>query len=86
MIKAKSKLIGCRYPQQLILELVNCKCKKGCESRRCSCFKASLKCTDLCQCIDCQNSKSGEEDIESDSDTFSSCDDFSSDDNSDTEP
>lgn len=71
-----------------ILEFVNCKCTKGCENRRCSCVKASLKCSDLCQCIDCKNhSEDREENDEDDSDTFGfeSCDDHSSDDNSENE-
>jgi hypothetical protein len=69
-----------------ILEFVHCKCAKGCENRRCSCLRASLKCSDLCQCIDCQNRSDGhQENEESDSDTFNSCDDYSSDDSSENE-
>ena len=61
-----------------------CKCIKNCESRRCSCVKASLKCSELCQCSDCQNRSEGCEEIEEiDSDMFESCD--SSDDNSENE-
>ena len=67
-----------------ILEFVHCKCTKGCESRRCSCVKASLKCSELCQCSDCRNRSEGCEEIEEiDSDMFESCD--SSDDNSENE-
>jgi hypothetical protein len=33
-----------------ILENVNCGCKSGCSTRRCSCQKAELKCTGLCSC------------------------------------
>ena len=40
---------------QSLLECVECRCKTGCKSMRCSCRKADLKCTDLCGCSDCQN-------------------------------
>ena len=39
-----------------ILECVHCKCQKGYETRRCSCYKSDLKCTELCQCNSCENS------------------------------
>ena len=38
-----------------ILEFVHSKCTKDCENRWCSCVKASLKCSDLCQCSDSKN-------------------------------
>ena len=34
-----------------IMELVKCNCKKGC-SKRCSCRKVSLNCTEICGCSD----------------------------------
>ena len=40
-----------------ILENVECSCKKGCASNRCSCVKANLSCTSLCKCLDCSNGK-----------------------------
>ncbi len=43
-----------------MLEYVNCKCKKGCKTKRCSCQKANLKCTELCQCNDCENNETDE--------------------------
>lgn len=43
-----------------ILEYVSCKCKKGCQTRRCSCHKAKLKCTELCQCNSCENAEEQE--------------------------
>lgn len=43
-----------------ILEYVSCKCKKGCQTRRCSCHKANLKCTELCQCNSCENAEEQE--------------------------
>ena len=39
-----------------ILECVHCKCQKGYKTRRCSCHKSDLKCTELCQCNSCENS------------------------------
>ncbi|XP_028415026.1 uncharacterized protein LOC114538109 [Dendronephthya gigantea] len=44
-----------------ILEYVDCKCKKGCTTNRCSCHKSGLKCTELCQCNGCENYESAEE-------------------------
>ena len=29
--------------------------KKGCNTKRCSCQKANLPCTELCQCSECEN-------------------------------
>jgi hypothetical protein len=46
-----------------ILEFVSCKCKKGCQTKRCSCFKANLKCTELSQCSNCENSEINEEQL-----------------------
>ena len=39
-----------------ILENVQCACKTGCISNRCSCRRANLKCTSLCRCNSCSNS------------------------------
>ena len=39
-----------------ILECVHCKFQKGCKTRRCSCYKSDLKCTEMCQCNSCENS------------------------------
>ena len=52
-----------------VLEFVNCKFNKGCDSRRCSCVKASLKFSDLCACDDCRNT-SEEEQNSTDSDSY----------------
>ena len=53
------------------LNFVSCKCATGCESRRCSCRKANLACSDLCQCCNCSNNKTDtEEDRTSDDDDF----------------
>ena len=39
-----------------ILSFINCGCKTGCSTNRCSCKKAGLKCSDLCKCEGCENS------------------------------
>lgn len=39
-----------------ILELVYCSCKKTqCVKGRCTCKSNNLPCTDMCHCLDCQN-------------------------------
>ena len=44
-----------------VLEIVNCSCKTGCKSNRCSCKKSNLSCTDLCECSDsCKNKDTSE--------------------------
>ena len=37
------------------LLLQGCRCKKGCCNKRCSCFKASVKCGPGCRCANCEN-------------------------------
>ena len=40
-----------------LLACVNCSCKTGCQTMRCSCMKATLRCSDFCSCSDnCVNS------------------------------
>eukprot|EP00794_Sanderia_malayensis_P018490 gene18490-20339_t len=68
-----------------LLDFVSCKYKTGYKSQRCSCLKSSVKCTDLCLCISCQNcaiektevnleatnySEMDEEELDSDLDLF----------------
>ena len=36
-------------------EYIDCKCKTGCGTQRCSCLKANLQCTECCGCTNCQN-------------------------------
>lgn len=36
-----------------------CKCKFGCDSRRCACLKNGQSCTDDCRCQQCQNPLNG---------------------------
>lgn len=38
-----------------LLEFIYCSCKGKCSSNRCSCQKNSMKCTNLCQCKNCEN-------------------------------
>ncbi len=37
----------------------SCKCKSGCDSRRCSCLKNNEPCDESCKCKDCQNPING---------------------------
>ena len=37
-----------------IVELIRCKCKKGCKTNACGCRKEGLKCTDACLCNNTQ--------------------------------
>lgn len=37
---------------QAILQLVTCGCKSVCDTRRCTCLKNGLPCTDACKCPD----------------------------------
>ncbi|XP_066928999.1 uncharacterized protein [Clytia hemisphaerica] len=38
-----------------LIELSMCKCKTGCQSKRCKCLKNNLICTDMCRCTNCKN-------------------------------
>ena len=38
-----------------VLKLISCSCKTGCSSKRCSCQRSCLPCTDVCQCDNCEN-------------------------------
>ena len=44
-----------------VMELVSCGCKGKCETRRCSCVKNELHCTDVCsceeECVNCEISQ-----------------------------
>ena len=52
-----------------ILNIVNCKCKQPCDTKRCSCVKNGLQCSDLCCCSNCKNKKAdGEPDSSNDDD------------------
>jgi hypothetical protein len=57
-----------------VMELISCACNGTCQTRRCSCVKNALPCTDACGCReDCVNSRS--DDLESDDDDSESSDD-----------
>lgn len=53
-------------PQEII-ELITCKCTKGCVSNLCGCKRSNLVCSDGCLCTNCQNdcTKYEEDDEES---------------------
>ena len=41
-----------------VIELVSCRCRKGCKTNLCACRKVKLVCTDACGCDDnddCEN-------------------------------
>ena len=43
-------------PSALLHALMHCGCSGGCSSTRCTCFRANVKCTDVCQCSsNCSN-------------------------------
>jgi hypothetical protein len=44
-----------------LLECINCGCKIGCKTQRCSCMKVALQCTDVCTCVGCTNGKDSDE-------------------------
>ena len=50
-----------RTADSIFTEFISCKCKKACQTRRCSRFKANLKCTELCRCSNSENSEMDEE-------------------------
>lgn len=55
----------------ILLEVVQCSCKTGCESGKCSCAKSKVNCTDMCKCVNCSNCQTSveiDEDYSSDSD------------------
>ena len=57
---------------QAVMELICCRCKGSCQTRRCSCVSNGLPCTEACTCQDnCLNciSKDDSEDDDSDDDT-----------------
>lgn len=52
-----------------LLECVHCACKTGCGTQRCSCKRASLRCTDVCSCADCVNADDGLQNTEGEEET-----------------
>lgn len=51
-------------PESLI-EFVKCSCKTGCKSKRCSCVKSNVQCTEVCSCNGCGNMLPVDDDEES---------------------
>jgi len=78
-------------PEQ-VLQLISCGCKKsGCITRGCVCRMHGLPCTDLCNCVSCENKKDIDHDRSDDDESLDdesgeildadeSCDDNSGDD------
>ena len=44
------------------MELLSCDCKKKCEVGKCTCIDMGMRCTDLCQLQECDNSENNKED------------------------
>ena len=64
-----------RCASDMILKNCFCKCKSGrCENMRCACKKATNKCSELCQCIDCSNLCPQLDDLDEDEQTDSESD------------
>ncbi|KAL8572752.1 hypothetical protein ACOMHN_030334 [Nucella lapillus] len=56
-------------------QLVKCSCQKNnCNSRRCSCVSQGVPCTGLCQCVNCANKDTVEEDTDSQQCDLEDCD------------
>jgi hypothetical protein len=37
--------------------MIQCRCKKGCSTKRCPCRRSSAKCSNICKCFSCGNEK-----------------------------
>lgn len=48
----------------MFLNCIHCKCKTGCKTMRCSCVKSGLKCNELCDCVNCQNSPQDDDELD----------------------
>ena len=68
IIDNKLEIIWMTVPPapDVLLENVNCKCQSGCITRRCSCRRTDFKCSSLCGCSQCLNSKQSDSDTEED--------------------
>ena len=56
-----------------IIHLTVCHCKTKCVTMRCKCRKNGLKCSEMCECLECENDGSDERDsneIEDDLDNY----------------
>ena len=55
----------------MIMAFINCFCKKGCKTNRCSCKNAQMSCSELCKCSSCENGDLEEIcDDDNDNDTY----------------
>lgn len=64
-------MIKAPIPESTI-ELICCKCKKGCRTNACSCRKSSIICTDACACDDfeeCENTEMYDHENDDDDDS-----------------
>ena len=54
---SKLQILWMTRPSALesLLDIVQCKCRTGCKTQRCSCLHSGLKCTAVCSCSECQN-------------------------------
>lgn len=53
----------------IVLQSMSCSCKKSsCKTHVCYCTANSLRCTELCQCLNCENRKEEEKVDSSESD------------------
>jgi hypothetical protein len=61
-----------------ILNLISCSCKKSkCKTKVCICLQHRVDCTDLCDCLKCENSSSNSSsEYDSDDDSLSEFEDF----------
>ena len=68
-----------------VMELVCCGCKGLCQTRRCSCVRNGLPCTEACTCQDnCNNCLSKEDSEDDDNDSDDDTDDDTNDDQNDS--
>ena len=54
------KWLNSKPAPEEISEFLSCSCKKSCLNEDCCCFKAGLKCTDMCS-VQCNNIASDDE-------------------------
>lgn len=50
---------------EAVIEMSLCRCKKSCVSKKCSCVKSGIVCTELCFCESCENQVEENSDIDS---------------------
>lgn len=61
---------------EAVIEMSLCRCKKSCDSKRCTCVKSGLVCTEMCFCVNCENqNEENDSDNEEEYDSYESSDD-----------